>query len=46
MSLGKRIRLCLKDLYQQDIVEMIERESPGNDAGADAQSVHPSVFSQ
>lgn len=27
MSLGKRIRLCLKDLYQQDIVEMIERES-------------------
>lgn len=27
MSLGKRVRLCLKDLYQQDIVEMIERES-------------------
>jgi len=27
LSLGKRIRLCLKDLYQQDIVEMIERES-------------------
>lgn len=27
MSLGKRIRLCLKDLYQQDIVEMIERET-------------------
>jgi hypothetical protein len=25
--LGKRVRLCLKDLYQQDIVEMIERES-------------------
>lgn len=27
MNLGKRVRLCLKDLYQQDIVEMIERES-------------------
>jgi len=27
VSLGKRVRLCLKDLYQQDIVEMIERES-------------------
>jgi len=27
MSLGRRVRLCLKDLYQQDIVEMIERES-------------------
>src|SRR5688572_32910339 len=26
-NLGKRVRLCLKDLYQQDIVEMIERES-------------------
>jgi len=24
---GKRVRLCLKDLYPQDIVEMIERES-------------------
>ena len=22
-----RVRLCLKDLYQQDIVEMIERET-------------------
>ena len=22
MSLGTRVRLCLKDLYQQDIVEM------------------------
>lgn len=27
MSLGKPIRLCLRDLYQQDIVEMIERET-------------------
>src|SRR6185369_127003 len=27
VSLGRRVRLCLKDLYQQDIVEMIERES-------------------
>jgi GNAT superfamily N-acetyltransferase len=25
--LGKRVRLCLKDLYPQDIVEMIERET-------------------
>ncbi len=27
MALGTRVRLCLKDLYQQDIVEMIERET-------------------
>jgi hypothetical protein len=27
VTLGTRIRLCLKDLYQQDIVEMIERET-------------------
>lgn len=27
MSLGTRVRLCLKDLYSQDIVEMIERET-------------------
>ncbi|MBM4265863.1 MAG: hypothetical protein FJ144_04505 [Deltaproteobacteria bacterium] len=27
MSLATRVRLCLKDLYQQDIVEMIERET-------------------
>jgi hypothetical protein len=27
MTLGNRVRLCLKDLYQQDIVEMIERET-------------------
>lgn len=27
MTLGSRVRLCLKDLYQQDIVEMIERET-------------------
>ncbi|MGD9762911.1 MAG: hypothetical protein AB7V27_04265 [Candidatus Binatia bacterium] len=26
-TLGTRVRLCLKDLYQQDIVEMIERET-------------------
>ena len=24
---GKRIRLCMKDLYHQDVVEMIERET-------------------
>jgi hypothetical protein len=27
MSLGTHVRLCLKDLYAQDIVEMIERET-------------------
>ncbi len=27
MALSTRVRLCLKDLYQQDIVEMIERET-------------------
>jgi hypothetical protein len=27
MSQGTRVRLCLKDLYAQDVVEMIERET-------------------
>src|SRR5262245_4842097 len=27
MTLGTRVRLCLKDLYAQDVVEMIERET-------------------
>ena len=27
MSLGTHVRLCLKDLYTQDVVEMIERET-------------------
>ncbi|HRI09477.1 MAG TPA: hypothetical protein PKW35_16765 [Nannocystaceae bacterium] len=27
MALGTRVRLCLKDLYPQDIVEIIERET-------------------
>src|SRR5262245_63364434 len=27
MKLGTRVRLCLKDLYAQDVVEMIERET-------------------
>jgi hypothetical protein len=27
MALGTRVRLCLKDLYAQDVVEMIERET-------------------
>ena len=27
MALGVRVRLCLKDLYAQDVVEMIERET-------------------
>jgi hypothetical protein len=27
VTLGTRVRLCLKDLYSQDVVEMIERET-------------------
>lgn len=27
MSLGTRVRLCLRDLYAQDVVEIIERET-------------------
>lgn len=27
VSVGQRVRLCLKDLYHQDVVEMIERET-------------------
>lgn len=27
MRTGKRIRLCMKDLYHQDVVEMVERET-------------------
>ena len=27
MIVGQRVRLCLKDLYHQDVVEMIERET-------------------
>jgi hypothetical protein len=27
VGIDRRVRLCLKDLYQQDIVEMIERET-------------------
>ena len=27
MNLGSHVRLCLKDLYAQDVVEMIERET-------------------
>ncbi len=27
MPTGKRVRLCMKDLYHQDVVEMIERET-------------------
>ena len=26
-QLGTHVRLCLKDLYAQDVVEMIERET-------------------
>ena len=27
MNVGHRVRLCLKDLFHQDVVEMIERET-------------------
>ena len=27
ISATKRIRLCMKDLFHQDVVEMIERET-------------------
>src|SRR3990172_7106176 len=27
VNLGSQVRLCLKDLYPQDVVEMIERET-------------------
>ena len=41
MSLGNPVRLCLKDLYQQDIVEMIERESRSYELIAIEHPDHP-----
>ncbi len=41
MTHGTRIRLCLKDLYQQDIVEMIERETRRYELHAIEHPDHP-----
>ena len=41
MNLGNPVRLCLKDLYQQDIVEMIERESRSYELVAIEHPDHP-----
>ncbi len=42
MSLGTRVRLCLKDLYSQDVVEMIERETRKYEVEAIEHPAHPS----
>ncbi|HEY8154386.1 MAG TPA: hypothetical protein VII72_09700, partial [Myxococcota bacterium] len=41
MSLGVRVRLCLKDLYGQDVVEMIERETRKYEVEAIEHPAHP-----
>ena len=41
MSLGTHVRLCLKDLYAQDIVEMIERETRKYEVEAIEHPDHP-----
>lgn len=41
MSLGTRVRLCLKDLYPQDVVEMIERETRKYEVEAIEHPSHP-----
>ena len=41
MSLGTHVRLCLKDLYSQDIVEMIERETRRYEVEAIEHPAHP-----
>jgi hypothetical protein len=41
MSLGTRVRLCLKDLFPQDIVEMIERETRRYEVEAIEHPDHP-----
>jgi len=41
MPLGTHVRLCLKDLYAQDIVEMIERETRRYDVEAIEHPDHP-----
>jgi hypothetical protein len=41
MSLGTHVRLCLKDLYTQDVVEMIERETRKYEVEAIEHPDHP-----
>lgn len=41
MSLGTHVRLCLKDLYTQDVVEMIERETRKYEVEAIEHPSHP-----
>ena len=41
MSLGTHVRLCLKDLYPQDVVEMIERETRKYEVEAIEDPSHP-----
>jgi hypothetical protein len=41
MSLGTHVRLCLKDLYAQDVVEMIERETRKYEVEAIEHPSHP-----
>lgn len=41
MIVGQRVRLCLKDLYHQDVVEMIERETRKYELEAIEHPSHP-----
>jgi hypothetical protein len=41
MSLGTHVRLCLKDLYSHDVVEMIERETRKYEVEAIEHPAHP-----
>jgi hypothetical protein len=41
MSLGTPVRLCLKDLYPHDVVEMIERETRKYEVEAIEHPAHP-----
>ncbi len=41
MSHGKLVHLCLKDLYSQDVVEMIERETRRYEVEAIEDPAHP-----
>jgi hypothetical protein len=41
MALGTPVRLCLKDLYGQDVVEMIERETRKYEVEAIEDPAHP-----
>ena len=41
MPFGTHVRLCLKDLYPQDVVEMIERETRRYEVEAIEHPDHP-----